>query len=108
MLTFSLRNNQQTCRGPLLSNHKRHNSRFFRCRHGEDQSVLAPRPRHLVHLVLLQRVGPEPPDTVAHVRVAQLAHKHRVLSRRDRYALQLCDDPHALCGGRGSYMQLAF
>ncbi|TNN89355.1 hypothetical protein EYF80_000643 [Liparis tanakae] len=55
-----------------------------------------------------QGAGAEPPDTLTHVCMAQLTLEHGVLARRHRYTLQLCDNPHALCGGRGSYMQLAF
>lgn len=102
MLTFRLRNNQQACRGPLLPDHKSNRARLLRRCHGEDQSVLAAATRHLVHLVLLQRAVPKPPDALAHVCVAQLAHKHRVLSRCHRFVLKLCNDPNVLCGGSRS------
>lgn len=102
MLTFRLRNDQQACRGPLLPNHKSNCACLLGCCHCEDQSVLAAATRHLIHLVLLQRAVPEPPDALAHVCVAQLAHKHRVLSRCHRFVLELRDDPNALCGGSRS------
>lgn len=108
LLTFGLRNNQESSRGALFPNHKCHGTRLlWRC-HGEYQSVLAALARHLVHLVLLQRAGAEPPDTLANICVAQLTHKFGVLTCRHCYVLQLCNNPYTLCGGRRGYIQLAF
>lgn len=102
LLTFGFRNHKQMSRGPLLPNHEYHSARLLGCCHGEDESMLPPLERHLVHLVLLQRTVAQPPDTVAHVGMAQLAHEHGILSRRHRHVFQLCNNSHALCGGRRS------
>ncbi|MEQ2218468.1 hypothetical protein XENOCAPTIV_003625, partial [Xenoophorus captivus] len=81
LLTFGLRDNKQLCRGPLFPNHKCYISRLLRCGHGEDQAVLATLGSHLVHLILLQGARTKPPDPLTHFCMAQLAHKHSVLSR---------------------------
>lgn len=96
LFTFRFLLHQKAGHALLFSHHKGDIARFIRGDHLQGQAVNSALAAHLIQVVVLEEIVPEPPFSSRHPRVRQLHLEHSVLPGGHRNIVELPEDAHVL------------